>query len=67
MEKTTKNRNLATYTYLTIITAGVLFLIYIGSNIIFPIIFSFFGALLMLPVVKKLIKLGFNNFWSCTC
>ena len=65
MEQNTKIKNLELYSYLTIITTGILFLIYIGSNIIFPIIFAFYGALLLLPLVKKLRKIGFNHFWSC--
>lgn len=64
MTQNTKNRRLSTYAYLTIIIAGLLSLLYVGSNIIFPIIFAFFLALLLLPAVKRLQKIGFNHFWS---
>ena len=43
---------------------SILFLLYLGSNIIFPFIFSFFTSLALLPVVNLLIRWKVSNFIS---
>lgn len=51
--------------YASIVLWAIGLTLYFGSNIIFPIVFSFFISLLLLPLVERGIRLGMNNLFSC--
>ena len=51
--------------YASIVLWAIGLTLYFGSNIIFPIVFSFFISLLLLPLVERGIRMGMNNLFSC--